>query len=294
MIRYAVSRTRLTALIQAENAGWHARADAATAANRNAGRLVESDSIWSDIKPVFMRLQHNKCVYCERPLAGETAGRVEQDVEHYRPKGRITAWPKANSGLAYDFATGAGAPQGYFWLAYDTQNYAASCKPCNSTRKSDAFPILGDRGDATMTAARLRTVEKPLLIFPFGDWGDDPEGLIRFEGIVAMPVAKTGAKRRRALVTIDFFGLNIREELWEDRFRTIRTLFDNFELRSTTTRAEIRDKADRAISEATSDAGPQARCARDYLALLQTDPALAWTIYLEAERFVNGRRNPTS
>ena len=293
MIRYSITKAALEAKIDAHAANWRTNATADTAANVAASDLVKDESKWSDIKPVYMRLQFNKCVYCERPLAGEVAGRVEQDVEHYRPKGKISKWPKANSGLTDSFSTGAPGAKGYYWLAYDLRNYAASCKPCNSTRKSDAFPIAGARGTHALTLAQLNTLEKPDLIFPFGSWGDDPTPLIRFEGILMVPATQSGAKHRRARVTIDFFGLNIREELWEDRFRTIRTVFNNVEIRQTTTIAARRAAAERAIADSIADYGPQARCARDFLQLMESDPNKAWETYLAAEEFVRQKRGTT-
>jgi hypothetical protein len=291
MIRYTVSAAQLDALIDAEAPNWRTKAAALTAANVTAGKLVEKRSTWSEIKPVYMRLQHNKCLYCERPLAGEVAGKIEQDVEHFRPKGKVSLWPKSNSGLSYPFSTGAAAATGYFWLAYDLANYAASCKPCNSTRKSDAFPIsAAARGISNQAVKALNTAEKPLLIFPFGDWGDDPSNLLTYDGITIVPKKKTGAAHRRALVTIDFFGLNSREELWEDRFRVIRSLFANVEMRETAAKAERRAAGARAVQEAISDAGPQALLARTFLQLMEDDPDKAWQTYQAAETFIQTHR----
>jgi hypothetical protein len=292
MIHYSISKAELENRIDAHAPAWRTLAAGHTATNLAAKKLVKKASIWSDIKPVYMRLQFNKCVYCERPLAGEVAGKVEQDVEHFRPKSKISAWPKASSGLSYDFSTGAALNAGYYWLAFDIQNYAASCKPCNSTRKSDAFPIAGARGDDSLSLSALNALEKPYLVFPFGAWGEDPSKYIRFDGILAVPVKKSGLAHRRALVTIDFFGLNIREELWEDRFRTIRTVFDSVQVRETTTNPAFRAAAERTIAGAISDASPQALCARNFLQLMENDAQRAWQTYLSAEEFVRTMRNP--
>ncbi len=290
MVRYPIALADLNTKIDAESATWRQRADTMTAENIAEATLKHKVSVWSEIKPAYMRAQFNKCIYCERPLAGLVAGKVEQDVEHYRPKGKISAWPKANSGLSYSFSTGDPKPHGYYWLAFSIQNYAASCKPCNSTRKSDSFPIAGTRGDATLTLKQLNTAEKPLIVFPFGDWGDDPAELFRFEGILIHPKAETGKKHRRARVTIDFFGLNDREELWEDRFRVIRSVFANVEVRQTTTKADRRAAAERAIADSISIAGPQALCAREFLSLLETDPDAGFQTFLAAEEFLRNKR----
>ncbi len=290
MVRYPVALAELEAKVDAEKAGWRARAATMTAENIAAQKLKHDDSIWSEIKAAYMRLQFNKCVYCERPLAGLVAGKVEQDVEHYRPKGRVTKWPKGTGGASYAFPLGDKQAHGYYWLAFDLQNYAASCKPCNSTRKSDAFPVAGTRGDHTLTLKQLNTAEKPAIVFPFGTWGDDPAGLFRFEGILIQPKAASGVKHHRARVTIDFFALNDREELWEERFRVIQSLFANVEVRETTTRADRRAAAERAISDAISVAGPQALCAREFLTLLETDPDTGFQTFLAAEQFLRNKR----
>nr|WP_294812239.1 hypothetical protein [uncultured Sphingomonas sp.] len=99
------------------------------------------------------------------------------------------------------------ADSGYYWLAYDFENYAAACKPCNSTQKSSYFPIAGKRGKATDSIAQLDPSESPLLIFPLKE---DPSALITFRGIVAMPVHAHGPDHLRAMVTISHFKLNIR------------------------------------------------------------------------------------
>ena len=43
-------------------------------------------SLWSETKQVYIELQHSKCAFCEKPLEG----RIEQDVEHFRPKGEVS------------------------------------------------------------------------------------------------------------------------------------------------------------------------------------------------------------
>jgi len=94
MIQYFVSRQKLEALIEAESPGWLSRAAARTAEFRNKGRYEEASSIWSQVKPVYMRFQgFSKCAYCERMLESIDYGKGEQAVEHFRPKRRVKAWP---------------------------------------------------------------------------------------------------------------------------------------------------------------------------------------------------------
>ena len=90
MIRYAVTESDLEQRVDAEVASWRSRAATRTARFIAAGGYDESSSIWSEIKPVFMRLQNDKCAYCERQLASaDSGGSVEHDLEHFRPKSSV-------------------------------------------------------------------------------------------------------------------------------------------------------------------------------------------------------------
>lgn len=288
MIRLPITDADLLNRIDGENATWRARAQARTAEFVANGAYQDRGNFWSDIKLVFMRLQNFKCVFCERPLAREAVGVIEHDVEHFRPKGRVTAWPKAR-GPTYGFSTGGPAPNGYFWLAYDPLNYATACKPCNSTLKSDAFPIAGSaRGAVGATPAQLLATEKPFLIYPIGSSDDDPEDLITFEGISAKPKVRSGHRKRRAEVTIDFFRLNTREELWHERFHVIRAMFDAYDITQTSAFSVDRQgEASDTLKSMTHARSPHASCARRFLELLNTDRTAAWNIYTSAKAYLS-------
>jgi hypothetical protein len=145
MVYYPVSDAKLYEEIEIQKPDWLITARQRKDDNVNGQALVWKDSTWSQIKPVFMRRQADKCVYCEFPLGG----RSTQDVEHYRPKSKISVWPTGGT-VPYEFTTGEAGANGYYWLAYDPMNYAASCKDCNSALKRDAFPILSNRGAAPL------------------------------------------------------------------------------------------------------------------------------------------------
>lgn len=293
MIRYAgLTRQTLEGLIDTHDPAWRGKAATRTAASIQAGRFSEGTSIWGDVKLVFMALQKRRCIFCERPLAAGQPGRFEQDVENFRPKNAVKAWPPSAKGTAspkYPFPTGAASASGYFWLAHEIENYAAACKPCNSARKSSYFPIKGARGSAPNDVRALNAIERPLLIYPLTDADDDPATLIAFEGISARPVHASGDGHDRAIVTIDFFDLNGREELWEDRFRAIQTVFLAMEVLSTSAAPGSRAVAQRALDDATADHGPQASCARSFLALMKSDAGKAWAMFQAADSFVRSQ-----
>lgn len=84
---------------------------------------------------VSMELQGNcKCAYCERKLESIPFGTIEQDVEHFRPKGGVKSWemPQWLKDQGIEATQVPHEGPGYYLLPYHPFNYAASCKPCNS------------------------------------------------------------------------------------------------------------------------------------------------------------------
>lgn len=100
MIGYAVREAALRKRIERDAPSWPARAEALTSQLQAAGRYLDEAACWGEIKQIYMRLQHHKCGYCERKLAG--GQRREHDIEHFRPKRRIDAYPDT-----LGFATGS-------------------------------------------------------------------------------------------------------------------------------------------------------------------------------------------
>ena len=211
MIRYAVGRQQLLDDIEAEKPGWLQRAKAATAANAAAGHYTAGADIWGEIKRVYIRLQHEKCVYCESKLQGSELAAKVHEVEHFRPKSRLRAWPGSASRLPPGYTapcpTGGPSDVGYYLLAYHPFNYAIACTRCNSTLKSDWFPVRGKR-KVRLADPSWGHAEDPLLIYPISDLDDDPASLIGFDGVLPEPVTTDLQKAQRAAVTITFFALD--------------------------------------------------------------------------------------
>lgn len=178
MIRIPVTLAELADLITAESATWLERAAERTDEFAQAGAYNESSSIWSQVKGVYMTLQHSKCAYCERQLEDPEYGKIEHDIEHYRPKNPVKKWPTdkiaAERGIHYDFPVGDAWPEGYFLLAYHVLNYVTACKVCNTPLKSNFFPIAGDRGPQSDDPLSLQA-EQPYLLYPLGDIDANPE-----------------------------------------------------------------------------------------------------------------------
>lgn len=272
MIRYPIPHAELSRRIDAAVPTWFGRARQRTDAYDAEGRYVNPpSSIWSDIKRVYMDLQGHKCGFCERRLERSAHGNVEHDVEHFRPKAMVEAWPPASAperAAGLDFPLGSGAPgRGYFLLPHHHENYLISCKTCNSAFKSNGFPVDGPR-DLAMRSPR-HTPERPYLAYPLGLFDDDPQKLIRFEGNLPVPAATAGRRRRRGRVIIRFFGLAERDGLLLERSITIAALHlalvnvDGDDLTSRLARHMVRTL--------TADQAAHANCARSFVGLWAAD-----------------------
>ncbi len=296
MIRYAISKAKLEAAIEAEKPGWLAKAKQKTDAFRKAKDFNEpaAQNSWSDIKGVYMKLQHNKCAYCERVLGSPQFGKIEHDVEHFRPKNAVKAWPtakmKTSRGLNYTFSTGDASDNGYYLLAYNILNYTTACKICNTSFKSNYFPIAGARNISSSDFRKVKQ-EAAFLLYPLGTSDEDPEQLITFEGVLPVPKIKTGVAYQRARITIDFFGLT-RDELLQRRAQILQHLWLAFlNLEDQQTNAQKKQLAQRIIDLGTSAKSEQSACARAFFQLCQRDRTLAEVYVEQAAQYLNSLPN---
>ncbi|MDC7788984.1 hypothetical protein PQJ75_21815 [Rhodoplanes sp. TEM] len=290
MIRYNYDPVQVAAEIRAVDRTWFEKAQERTSTFIALGRFQERSSIWSKVKPAFMRLQHDKCVFCERQFESREFGAIEFDIEHFRPKSEVAVWPdpRRHPKLAYSFSTGDAA-DGYFWLAYELTNYAASCKVCNTRFKLSYFPVAGTRGRSPSSPREL-AAEKPFLCYPIGDLDEDPEELITFLATTAVPARKFGPSRRRGQVIIDFFGLNEREQLHRQRARMI-SLFGPALQAVADGRASPKDRA--VVDRMNAPDLPHAGCVRAFRRLWETDREVARRAYDLCHAFaVSDKRTP--
>jgi hypothetical protein len=295
MIGYRIARADLDKRIHTEKNDWLDRAAKRTEEFRQKGRYEEQSSIWSEVKVVFMRLQGNaKCAYCERKLESEDFGKVEQDVEHFRPKGNVKPWkvPKHLVDWGVQVTAVPGEKRGYFLLPYHPFNYAAACKPCNSSLKGDRFPIAGNYDLKGEDPKQLKS-EKPYLIYliyPIGDFDDDPEKLIRFHGVSLQPVAASGHRRHRALVTIEFFKLDDasrRKNLVRERAMIIVALYPQLERLSGSASTTDKTQARQIVDGFTQPTASHTNCARCFQKLFETDPEEAKAVFDKAIQLVS-------
>ena len=290
MIRYDIDADGLRALIEQLVPGWIARAQARTETFRDRGRYEEQNPIWSEIKPVFMRVQGNgKCCFCERKFESGDLGRYELDVEHFRPKGNIRPWscPQSLIGDGVTLTTPPDANNGYYLLSYSFLNYAVACKACNSGLKKDCFPIAGAY-DPLGDDPRTMAAERPWLVYPIGHLDVNPEDVITFEGFLPQSSAVDPILRLRGLVTITFFGLDDvirRKNLMLERAMIVRLLY--YELIQVTDQGNRNAAA--LVDEMQAPTAPHANCARSFARLFHSDRARATVVAESLRTFLQSR-----
>jgi len=163
----------------------------------------------SAIRNRLRTLFNGKCAYCEFVYdVGYT-----EDIEHFRPKGRIDVITPSGISAIYP---------GYWWLGSSWDNLLPSCKRCNVAKwlclydgtkikagKSNFFPLDKEADRATVEGAEA--TETTLLLNPALD---DPADYLTFEIrdghciIVPKLAESTALAFRRARTSIDVYGLN--------------------------------------------------------------------------------------
>ncbi|MFJ5390019.1 hypothetical protein ACIPUF_04150 [Pectobacterium sp. CHL-2024] len=176
-----------------------------------------------EVLDALNRLFRNRCAYCE----GSYLATSPTDIEHFRPKGRVSDSP---------------SHKGYWWLASTWGNLLSSCILCNReqyndllnvTRSSldlrraksgkyDRFPLASTYRAETETDDLAR--EDPLLIDPTQR---DPALYLVWKKIedsyVIVPLHESGATVPYAQTSIQIYGLN-RRPLVESRTEVARSI----------------------------------------------------------------------
>jgi len=153
-----------------------------------------SSDIWRGFYKLLPENLKKKCWYCESEDI-----RTDTPVDHFRPKNKVEEAPEHD---------------GYWWLAFDWENYRCACDFCNSRRvfddseggKACKFPISNPEARA-FTPGQEWKREKPEFLDPFdpGDWK-----LLWFDGD-GKPEPKPEAtveEQRKVTNSIDIFHLH--------------------------------------------------------------------------------------
>jgi hypothetical protein len=178
--------------------------------------------MWGEFKPLFSAAQHRKCAFCEGDAAVQQFG----DVEHFRPKSEIrhlqnegkerqdSPKVKGRNGLLVGIT-------GYWWLAYDWDNYILACEICNRQWKANFFPIVEE--PRAKDAPKFGVAETPLLLHPFE--GPMPRDHLEYNDL-GQVIPRTGSAH--GVATIRTLGLN-RIGLMEQRRDIAAAVIDNLE-----------------------------------------------------------------
>jgi len=215
-------------------------------------------SIWRETKDQLKEESHGKCAYCEAKFDSVAFG----DVEHYRPKSV------------------------YWWLAYNYENYLASCQICNQSFKSDKFPISsrklkGPRISKNSTDQFIQNkqgkispdplnqsevvqyeldhqAEQPGLINPYIQ---DPQMVFAWEAdddnatVKLVPIEGDADSTELVKQAIKVYGLN-RRELREERYDRYDTfVIFKMTIEDMGTSAALRTRVQQKIDQMLSDQG---------------------------------------
>lgn len=297
MIRYTITPEELRKRIGDTDPNWYTKAAALRAKLPAKPTSKSFPSLWSDIKEVYIKLQSSKCIYCETKIEGD----ISNDIEHFRPKAKVSPWKVpgwlAKAGLVTTNLINPKGDPGYYHLAYEPLNYAASCKFCNSVLKKSLFPIRG-KWQTNGTDPRLLKGELPLLIYPISTYDQDPETLIRFVGMHPEPaVAKGKPGYFRAVATIELFRLDNadrRKELFISRALVIDQLHGHLETRRTSPPGLAKARAERWIQILLDSTLPHTNCLRCLERLHASDPVKAQAMVDDALTFLEGKSLPVA
>lgn len=159
-------------------------------------KRVASSNVWREFYKLLPEPLKRKCWYCE---AEEI--RSDMPVDHFRPKNKV------EDDKQHD---------GYWWLAFDWQNYRCACTFCNSRRvfddteggKACRFPLENPEERAIVPAdQRKLSNERPYFLDPFNP---DDEKLLWFDND-GLPLAKPSAtveQQTKVQNSIEIFHLH--------------------------------------------------------------------------------------
>lgn len=202
MIQYKRPKVTLRCLRKARKAGTSTE-EHRQILEQNPDARIEFDECWGkeQVHGALHAMQGWVCAYCLR----ETDPRSTHHVDHFRPK-----------------------RGGYFWLAYEFENFFWSCSLCNE-RKGDVFPLSVGSSRTTFDTRNVIRVEERLLI----DAVDDPvDEWLAVEvvndsllgDVVPRMDGCSNVGWKRADETIRFFQLNIDTDHKSERARLIEEL----------------------------------------------------------------------
>jgi uncharacterized protein (TIGR02646 family) len=158
----------------------------------------------ADVRGALYAAQGKACAYCGCLLPRNDRG----DVDHFRPKGPPREDPTHG---------------GYWWLAYEFDNYLLSCSTCNSICKSDRFPLRPRARRITFQHRARLLREARLLLDPARDpveqwlrveWQDLPCWILPSNRLHP-------TYRAQVIATLEFFRINTDPRLIRERIEAV-------------------------------------------------------------------------
>lgn len=169
--------------------------ESASPGQSNDLATVKFPDHWKYAKHAFRKAQNGKCGYCEQCLDSALDG---GNIDHFRPKAEVEDLSEQGKEMPDDVCIAPGSrkvskrwPRGYWWLAYDWNNFLLACGDCNCRWKIGVFPIVGGRKGPPTPEEWEK--ENPLLLNPFGN--EDPAEHLEFSefgGIVPLDGSPLG------------------------------------------------------------------------------------------------------
>lgn len=200
------------------------------------------------LQSYFSKAQYRKCGYCD--MKATEVG----DVEHYRPKSAIYSLKTQGheqdglqnvKGRTYE----DDCEHGYWWMAYDWNNYLYACSICNRTWKNALFPL--ENGRERLTGDEVYRYkspcinsyvnESPLLLNPY-----DTINMSEHFEFTKTGIIKPKAQSIHGKATIETVGLD-RTSLVEFRSDVADMAYELIEAFALSTEASIADSSGRLL-----------------------------------------------
>lgn len=172
--------------------------------------IFDKHPLWKDLLVPLSKLSNQKCWYSE---AKEVMS--DRDVDHFRPKNMAMNEDKSPR-------------DGYWWIAYDWENYRFSSIYCNRERddKFDETKGVGGKGcyfplfpNSPIATSKKRLSDEDIMLLDPTD-EDDP-GLLTFDKDgKAIPNTSKPKGKKRVEISIKFYHLDhtpleeVRMEVW--------------------------------------------------------------------------------
>jgi len=182
-------------------------------------KYITDNPDWNVLQKIMIEEYGYKCWYSEAPI-----GNGDPEIDHYRPKNRARQ---------DDEKSIINKDNGYWWLAYNIENYRLSGALSNKRRrdrlrensevegKGDLFPLDLEKGKIA-DDEHSTFCEKPLLLDPIVA---SDVGLLTYdEGgiIIPNPLIKDEFDKKRAEISIKLYHLDLdqletaRHQVWAE------------------------------------------------------------------------------